>query len=147
MASITRIITAAKNSCFKIGIPFDYGRASGVNIYSEDLPQLAWLLNDSITSTNVFVPSDSNRLFRSHSFEIFFFQADSQGNTQAESQEIVEDVEPFAIKWLISLQDENDDFEQISATTTPVYKYSARGIFSGISLSVSLSFPDVVEYC
>jgi hypothetical protein len=125
---------------------FEYGRVQDINKYVSDVANLAWLF--PITASNG--TNSRARLNRTFNVTLAFLSVDEISSNNVQSNVILEDNFDKAEEFLIRLylNAEANQFEPSeSYGTENVFKLSAKGIFTGVQLTFSVTLPDQLEIC
>jgi len=151
IATIESIIAAANNELYE-PLPFETGRAQDINLFSDNTgTSLLWLITPNSSLSPIGL---SARFSQNYSVELFVFSSDdpaqrSVGADKDTSLDMIKEAEGDAVAIAIAIKDNADAFnlQLANITITPVYKYSARGVFTGVSLTMNITIPDQNEFC
>lgn len=145
IAKVESVITTA-NDKMTIPLQFRTGRGQAINMfYDSPSAPLLWLITPNSTATL----SNQVRLDLSYPVELFVYYNDKVSQDEDGSTELIKQAEIFAQTLLLHIQSTSSDVNvTISGVSiTPVYKYSAKGVFTGVALSFTIEFPDIIEFC
>lgn len=144
--SIKNIIIAANNN-METPLAFQMGRGQAINIFYEtpNLP-LLWLITPNQTGT--LIPN-LNRIISVYSIELFVYYNDKVSNDEESSNLLIEQAEDYAKQLFKRIQITSDDFnlDINNISIIPVYKYSAKGVFTGVSVNFNIEIPDNNSIC
>jgi len=151
IGKIEQIITDANNEAYS-PLPFETGRPQDINLFSENTGgPLLWLVTPQSSLARI---GTSSRFIVTYSVELFVFSDDDTTRrtiaaSKEQSLEMIKDAESYATELLINIQNQADD-NKVTVSgigIVPVYKFSAKGVFTGVSLSMNIAIPDQNEYC
>ena len=125
---------------------FAVGSVLDIDIYPNTETQV-WLVAESIRRNGLIIAS-SLSTNDTYTLELFIFQKDKQSASMLEETfAIIKACEQVAMQLLANLNN-TEDIESLSYTITPIAKYSAKRIFSGVSVEISFQFATIgYEYC
>jgi hypothetical protein len=132
-------------------VEFQHGRATDINIFSENKKSvLIWL--SPLRATGSF-PNNGNRLFRTYSIELAFYQPDTIDSTNDETRAVLQTTDKVLLKYILDLNNtiatlDNvvDDLSISNFSQQPFIKVFTH-ILTGQVATFNLVLPDDFNYC
>lgn len=146
--SITKVeqVIAQANDTRTEPLQFRTGRGQAINMFYDNpsLP-LLWLITPSSNG-----PIGNNlRINLSYPIELFVYYNDKVSSDEDSSTQLIKQAEMYAQILFLNIQNvsSDNDVTITGMNIQPVYKYSAKGVFTGVSLQFTMEFPDVTNFC
>lgn len=145
ITKVEQVIEQANNQRTE-PLQFRTGRGQAINMFydSPSLP-LLWLITPSSRGSI----GNNLRINLSYPIELFIYYNDKVSSDEDSSTQLVKQAEMYAQILFLNIQNVSDD-NNVTITggdIQPVYKYSAKGVFTGVSLQFTMDFPDVTNFC